>query len=142
MGSCTLPISSGDVFGRNPFAGIAIDAEADADGKLSGTWDHEGDIRPLAGRVEGQSLSFTLPGWFAGGQLKGSIEDNGARLLLVAPPPPEGVRVVGQAEARRGTDRLRQPAFRSLNEIHPIGCQHPPVPTVALRSDVLSPLDE
>ncbi len=66
--------------------------EADADGKLSGTWENEGDIRPLAGRVEGQSLSFTLPGWFGGGQLKGSIEDNGARLVVVAPPPPEGVR--------------------------------------------------
>jgi hypothetical protein len=76
----------------DPRESLKLHIEADANGKLSGTMENKGDIRPLAGRVEGQSLSFTLPGWFAGGQLKGSIEDNGARLVLVAPPPPEGVR--------------------------------------------------
>jgi hypothetical protein len=64
--------------------------EADANGKLSGTIESKGDIRPLADiRVEGQSLSFTASGFFGGGHLKGSIEDNGARLSFVYPPLPD-----------------------------------------------------
>jgi hypothetical protein len=79
--------------GAEPDAPFKLHIEADAKGKLSGTMQSsEGDIRPLTdARVEGQRLSFTVPGWWAGGRMTGSIEDNGARLILVVPPPPEGV---------------------------------------------------
>jgi hypothetical protein len=98
-GSCVRPPPR---YGVPEPSAIKLHIEADANGKLSGTMENGGDIRPLAGRVEGQSLSFTIPGWFAGGRWKGSIEDNGARLNVVVPPPPEGARDPEGREIERG----------------------------------------
>ena len=93
---------------------VKLHIKADANGKLSGTVESQsqGELRPLTNvRVEGQSLLFSFPE--GGGDLKGSIEDNGARLNVVVPPRPGGpvqppmvfTRETGQTQARPASQR-------------------------------------
>jgi hypothetical protein len=67
---------------------VKLHIKADANGKLSGTMENQDQTIPLTDvRVEGQTLLFSLPQ--GGGNLsdlKGSIEDNGARINVVVPP--------------------------------------------------------
>jgi hypothetical protein len=64
---------------------VKLHIKADANGRLSGTMETQGEMRPLSNvRIEGQSLLFRFAE--GGDDLKGSIENNGARLNVVVPP--------------------------------------------------------
>jgi hypothetical protein len=91
---------------------VKFHIRADANGKLSGTMESRGENRPLGDiRFEGQSLLFSPPE--GGGDFKASIEDNGARLILVAPqrgagptqPPIVFTRETGQTQSQPAAQR-------------------------------------
>ena len=109
-GSCVRLPSGYDLTQRDRGPQIVkLHIKAGANGKLSGTMESRGEIRPLADvRVEGQSLLLSPPE--GGGDLKGSIEDNGARLSVVLPTQPGGPTPPPIVFTRETAQNQTQPA--------------------------------